>query len=156
MTFFVNGDSVRAVHVRNAHTDGDVLVMFQSANVVHMGDVFFNGFYPYIDVSSGGSAKGIVAAVDRALAMTNSQTRFIPGHGPVATREDLVRYRTVVNTVTDRVARLVAQRRTLAQVIAAKPSAEFDAQWGNGFMKPEQFVTILYASLAKPARTPRR
>lgn len=156
ITFFVNGDSVRAVHVRNAHTDGDAIVVFQKANVIHMGDLFFNGMYPFIDVSSGGSVRGVLAAVDEALAMSNPQTRFIPGHGPLATRADLVRYRDVLKSVTDRVARLVTQRRTLAQVLAAKPSAEFDAKWGNGFMKTDPFVTTLYTSLATSGRKPQQ
>lgn len=156
ITFFVNGDSVRAVHVRNAHTDGDAIVVFQKANVIHMGDLFFNGMYPFIDVSSGGSVRGVLAAVDEALAMSNAQTRFIPGHGPLATRADLVRYRDVLKSVTDRVARLVTQRRTLAQVLAAKPSAEFDAKWGNGFMKTDPFVTTLYTSLATSGRKPQQ
>ncbi|MEO5579520.1 MAG: MBL fold metallo-hydrolase [Gemmatimonadaceae bacterium] len=156
ITFHVNGDSVRAVHVGNAHTDGDALVVFQKANVLHTGDIFFNGMYPFIDVSTGGSVKGIVAAADRALAMSNARTRIIPGHGPLATRDDLVRYRDMVKSVGDRVARLVALRRTLAQVLAAKPSADFDAKWGNGFMKPEQFVSIVYSSFAPSAARPRR
>ena len=156
ITFHVNGDSVRAVHVRDAHTDGDALVVFQKANVIHMGDTFFNGAYPFIDVSSGGSARGLIAAVDAALAMSNSRTRIIPGHGPLATREDLVRYRDVVRTVTNRVARLVAQGRTLAQVVAAKPSAEYDAIWGASFIKPDQFVSIVYSSLATSGSKPRQ
>lgn len=156
ITFHVNDDSVRAVHVRNAHTDGDVLVVFQKANVVHMGDTFFNGMYPFIDVSTGGSARGIVAAADRALAISNARTRFIPGHGPLANRDDLVRYRDVVRSVTNRVDRLVGQGRTLKQVLAANPSADFDATWGKGFIKPEQFVSIVYASLSKSRKTPRQ
>lgn len=156
VTFYVNGDSVRAIHVANAHTDGDVLVIFQNANVVHMGDTFFNGRYPFIDLSSGGSVKGVLAAVDRALSMTNAQTRFIPGHGPLANRDDLVRYRDLVATVTSRVTRLIAQRRTLAQVLASKPSAEYDAQWGSGTIKADQFVTTVYTSLSASGKKPRR
>lgn len=156
ITFHVNGDSVRAIHVANAHTDGDALVVFQNANVIHMGDTFFNGRYPFIDLSSGGSVKGVIAAVDRALLMTNEQTRFIPGHGPLATREDLIRYRDVIATVSSRVARLAAQGRTLQQVLAVKPSAEYDAKWGNGSIKPDQFVTTVYTSLATPVKKPAR
>ncbi len=156
MTFHVNGDSVRAVHVRNAHTDGDALVHFRKANVMHMGDNFFNGMYPFIDVSSGGSVRGTIAAVNEALTMTDAQTRIIPGHGPLATRDDLIAYRNMLRTISDRVARLVAQRRTLAQVVAAKPSADFDGKWGNGFMKPNPFITSVYTSLATSGRKPRQ
>ena len=149
ITFYVNDDSVRATHVRNAHTDGDVLVVFQKANVVHMGDTFFNGMYPLIDVSTGGSARGIVVAADRALSLSNAQTRFIPGHGPLASREDLVKYRNMVKTLTDRVARHVANGKTLKQTIAAKPTADYDAVWGKSFIKPDAFVTMVYSSLKK-------
>lgn len=152
ITFHVNGDSVRAIHVRNAHTDGDALIIFQKANVVHMGDVFFNRAYPLIDVSTGGSVAGTIAAVDRVLQLTNAQTRFIPGHGPLGTREELVGYRDVIKAVSDRVARLVAQRRTLAQVLAARPSAEYDAVWGNGFIKPDHFVSMVHASMTRASR----
>ncbi len=152
MSLYLNGDSVRAVHVRNAHTDGDVIVTFEKADVVHMGDIFVNGFYPLVDLSTGGSIDGIIAAVNQVLPRTTSKTKFIPGHGPLGTRDDLVRYRNVVKTVRDRVAALVARRRTLAQVVAAKPTAEFDAKWGGGFLKPEVFVTILYNDLSRRTR----
>lgn len=155
MSFFINDDSVQVSHVANAHTDGDALVMFRAANVIHMGDTFFNGMYPYIDVSSGGSLAGMIAAANRGLAMTNASTRFIPGHGPLGDRASLVAYRNMLSAVRDRVSALVAKKRTLAQVLAAKPLADFDETWGKGFMKPEQFLTIVYASVSQRA-TPQR
>lgn len=156
LSLYVNGDSVRATHVRNAHTDGDVIVTFQKADVVHMGDIFFNGLYPLVDVSSGGSVNGMIAAADKVLSMTGAKTRFIAGHGPLASRDDLVRYRNMLKATRDRVARLVAQRRSLAQALAAKPSADYDAVWGKGFLKPDQFVTILYNDLARSRGAPPR
>ena len=155
MSFFINDDTVQVSHVANAHTDGDALVMFRAANVIHMGDTFFNGMYPYIDVSSGGSLAGMIAAANRGLAMTNASTRFIPGHGPLGDRASLVAYRNMLSAVRDRVSALVAKKRTLAQVLAAKPLADFDETWGKGFMKPEQFLTIVYASVSQRA-TPQR
>ena len=149
MSLYLNGDSVRAVHFRNAHTDGDVIVTFEQADVVHMGDTFFNGFYPLVDLSTGGSVDGIIAAADQVLSRTTSKTRIIPGHGPLGTRDDLLRYRNTVKTIRDRIAVLVARRRTLAQVVAAKPSGDYDAKWGAGFIKPDQFVTILYNDLSR-------
>ena len=149
MSLYLNGDSVRAVHFRNAHTDGDVVVTFEKADVVHMGDTFFNGFYPLVDLSTGGSIDGIIAAADQVLSRTTSKTKIIPGHGPLGTRDDLLRYRNMVKTVRGRVAALVARRRTLSQVVAAKPTAEFDAKWGGGYLKPEVFVTILYNDLSR-------
>ncbi len=156
ITLYVNDDSVAAVHVPHAHTDGDVIVFFQKANVIHMGDTFFNGRYPLIDLSSGGSVQGMIAAADRALKMSNSETRFIPGHGPLGNRDDLMRYRSMLATVTDRVAKSVAKGRTLEQVLASKPSADYDAQLGSGSIKPDQFVSFVYASLKASARKAKR
>jgi glyoxylase-like metal-dependent hydrolase (beta-lactamase superfamily II) len=155
ITFYTNDDTVRTFHVPNAHTDGDAIIFFIRANVVHMGDTFFNGRYPLIDVSSGGSLPGMIAAANQGLAMTNAETRFIPGHGPLATRADLVRYRDMLVTVRDRVGKLIAQRRTLKQILDAKPLADLDAQWGNGNIKADQFLTIIYGSLTQPAKKQR-
>ena len=149
ISFWVNGDSVQVTHVKNAHTDGDVVILFRGANVLHAGDTYFNGIYPYIDVSSGGSLAGIITAADHILAMTNDSTKIIPGHGALSNRASLMQYRTVMVAVRDRVTKLIAKKRTLEQIIAAKPLADFDATWGTGFMKPDQFLTIVYASLTK-------
>jgi cyclase len=155
ITFYTNDDTVRTFHVPNAHTDGDAIIFFVRANVVHMGDTFFNGRYPLIDVSSGGSLPGMIAAANQGLSMTNPETRFIPGHGPLATRADLVRYRDMLVTVRDRVGKLIAQRKTLKQILDAKPLADLDAQWGNGNIKADQFLTIIYGSVTQPAKKQR-
>ena len=149
ISFFVNGDTLRASHVRNAHTDGDAIIVFRAANVVHMGDVFFKDTYPFIDASTGGSLAGTIDAVNGVLATINADTKIIPGHGALAGRDDLVRYRDMLVEVRRRLTRLAARRLTVAQVVAAKPLADLDAVWGKGFMKPEQFVTILYTSLRR-------
>jgi glyoxylase-like metal-dependent hydrolase (beta-lactamase superfamily II) len=154
LTLFLNGDSVRATHFKNAHTDGDVIITFAKANVVHMGDTYFNGLYPLVDLSTGGSIDGIIAAVDKELAVTNEATKFIPGHGPLSGRAELIAYRNMAKTIRDRIARLIAQKKTLDQVVAAKPTADFDAKWGKGFLKPEVFVGILYNDLSR--KSPRR
>lgn len=148
VTFHLNGEEVHAFHVAPAHTDGDAVVHFRRADVVHMGDTYFNGFYPYIDLSSGGSVEGMIAAADRVLAMAGERTRIIPGHGPVSGRAELRAYRDVLATVRDRVRALAREGKTLEQVLAARPSAEFDARWGQGFMKPGSFVRIVYQSVA--------
>jgi len=155
ITFYTNDDTVRTFHVANAHTDGDAIIFFIRANVVHMGDTFFNGRYPLIDVSSGGSLHGMIAAANQGLAMTNAETRFIPGHGPLATRADLVRYRDMLVAVRDRVGKLIAQHRTLKQILDAKLLADLDAKWGNGNIKADQFLTIIYGSLTQPAKKQR-
>ncbi|HEU0077901.1 MAG TPA: MBL fold metallo-hydrolase [Longimicrobiaceae bacterium] len=148
VTFHLNGEEVRAFHVAPAHTDGDAVVHFRRADVVHMGDTDFNGFYPYIDLSSGGSVDGTLAAADRVLAMAGERTRIIPGHGPLSGRAELRAYRDMLATVRDRGRALAREGKTLEQVLAARPSAEFDARWGQGFMKPEPFVRIVYQSVA--------
>jgi cyclase len=149
VTFHLDGDSLRVMHVAPAHTDGDAIIYFTKANVIHMGDTFFNGRYPFIDLSSGGSVNGIVAAADKALALANDGSKIVPGHGAVATKADLQEYRRVVSTIRDRIAKMVAANKTLAEVAAAKPTAEFDAKWGTGFIKPEMMVDQVYSSLKK-------
>ena len=148
-TFFLNDEEIHAVHIPAAHTDGDAIVHFRRQNVLHAGDVYFNGLYPFIDVSSGGSVNGMIAAVDRILALANDSTRIIPGHGPLASRSDVATYRTMLLTVRDRVRVAVRRGETLEQVQRAAPSAEFDEQWGKAFLNPAKFIEIVYASVRK-------
>jgi cyclase len=149
VTFHLGGETVHAVHVPPAHTDGDALVQFVRANAIHMGDLYFKDRYPFVDLSSGGSFEGVIAAVDTALRLANDSTRIIPGHGALSTRADLVRYRDVLRAVRDKVAGLIGQGKTRAEVIAARPAAEWDASWGSGFIKPEVFLGIVYDSMKK-------
>jgi glyoxylase-like metal-dependent hydrolase (beta-lactamase superfamily II) len=147
VTFHINGDDLVAYHVPPAHTDGDAVIHFTKADVVHMGDTFFNGGYPFVDVSSGGNVNGVIGIADRVLAACAPTTIIIPGHGPVADCAALKRYRDVVASVRDRVQAQMAQGRTLEQIRAAKPSAEFDATWGRGFIRPDVFVELVWRSL---------
>jgi glyoxylase-like metal-dependent hydrolase (beta-lactamase superfamily II) len=147
VTFHWNGDEIRVAHVAPAHTDGDAYIRFVKADVVQMGDLLFNGGYPFVDVSSGGRIDGVIAAADQVLAASGEKTRIIPGHGPLAARADLQTYRDMLKTVRDRIARLKAEGRSRDEVIAAKPTAEYDAKWGTGFMKPEMFTGLAYDSL---------
>ncbi len=149
VTFHLNGDEIHAIHVNPAHTDGDAVVHFAKANVLHMGDVYFNGMYPFIDASSGGSIDGYVTACDQALAMINDATKVIPGHGPLSNKAELRAFRDMMATLRDRIKKQIAEGKTLQQVVESKPSADFDAKWGKGFMKPEQFVALAYASLTR-------
>ena len=146
-TFFLNDEEIHAFHVAGAHTDGDALVHFRRQNVIHTGDTYFNGYYPFIDVSTGGSIDGMITAADQILALANDSTRIIPGHGPLAARADVARYRTMLATIRDRVQVAVRRGDTLEQVQQATPSADFDPQWGKGFLTPAQFIAIVYTSL---------
>jgi cyclase len=147
LTLHWNGDEIRVFHVPPAHTDGDAIVQFVKADVVHMGDCFFNGSYPYIDTSSGGRVDGMIAAADRVLAGTTDKTRFIPGHGPLGTKADLKSYRDTLQTLRDRIAKLKAEGKTRDAVIAARPTADYDAKWGAGFMKPDIWTGLVFDSL---------
>lgn len=149
IAFHVNGDDLAITHVDPAHTDGDSIVYFKKANVLHMGDTFFSNGYPFIDLGSGGSVDGYVKAADRALAIAQPSTKIIPGHGPVVDREKLRTYRDMIATIRGRIKKLVASGKTLEQVQAAKPTAEFDAAWGGAFIKPSVLVETVYKEMAK-------
>ncbi len=149
VSFHLNGDDISVVHVPNAHTDGDAFVHFKKDNVVHMGDLFFNKLYPFIDTSSGGRVEGVIAAVDKVLAQTNDATRFIPGHGPLASKADLVAYRAMLEAISGRIRVMVGEGKTLEQVVAAKPTADFDAAWGKGFLPPAKFTELIYKNLKR-------
>jgi len=146
VSFHVNGEDVDAVHVAPAHTDGDVVVFFRKANVIHGGDTLFNGIYPFIDLSSGGSMDGMIAAADRILAAADASTKIIPGHGPLATKADVKAYRDMLAASRDAILPLVKAGKTLDEVKAAKPTAAFDGKWGNAFVKPDLWDTVVYLS----------
>ena len=149
MSFHINGEEVHAFHVPRAHTDGDLIVHFRQGDIVHMGDTFFNGMYPFIDTSSGGSAEGSIAAVDRVLANATDKTQIIPGHGPLANKAALKSTRDMLFAVTVRIKALRAAGKSDEDIRAAKPAADYDASFGNGFIKPEQFVQMMLDAMPK-------
>jgi len=146
VSFHLNGEDVTCFHVAPAHTDGDAIVWFHNANVVHMGDCLFNGLYPVIDVSSGGRVDGMIAAADRVLPLVKDDTKLIPGHGPLATRADLVAFRDMLVTARDRVKKLVGQKKSLEEIQQAKPLTDLDEKWGKGLTQ-DVFLKELYLSL---------
>ena len=146
-TFHLNGDDVTSIHLPPAHTDGDSLVRFAKANVIHAGDVFAAYRYPFIDVESGGSVKGVLRAIDRLLPMLDDGTKLIPGHGGLSGKKDVLAYRKMIATVVGRIEPMARSGKTLQQVLAAKPTREFDEEWGK-FRKPDAFVEIVYNGLA--------
>jgi glyoxylase-like metal-dependent hydrolase (beta-lactamase superfamily II) len=153
VTLHLNGDTLHVIHVANAHTDGDSLVHWRRANVLHMGDTFFHGqSFPFVDLSSGGSIDGLIAAVNRALQIATPATRIIPGHGPMASRQNLVAYRDMLVDIRGKVAAGIRAKRTLAQIKASAPAARYGMP--DGFIKPDQFVEAVYNSLRAPAKTP--
>jgi cyclase len=146
--FHLNGDEISVFHVANAHTDGDVVIHFEKANVIHMGDVYWEGYYPFIDLSAGGSIDGVIAAVDQALPLADEASRVIPGHGALSDRSGLLAYREMLAAIREGIASQVAAGMSLEEVLAGKPTQQFDDGWGQGFIKPEQFAEIVYTSLA--------
>ena len=149
ITFHLNGETIVVFHVPPGHTDGDAIVRFTQANVVHVGDYFFNGTYPVIDVSAGGSIDGMIANDNLILAAIDDQTKLIPGHGPLGDRAALRVFRDMLVEARDRILPLVEQGKTEDEVVAAQPTASLDATWGGGFMTPERFVRMVYADLAR-------
>lgn len=135
---------VHLIPVLPAHTDGDVMVHFPAANVLHMGDLKLGGIYPFVELSSGGDVEGLIAALDQALALADENTVVVPGHGPLAGRADLAAYRDLLDTVWRRVREGVAEGRSLDEVIAMRPAAEFDSAWSTELIPTERFVGILY------------
>jgi len=148
-TFRLNGDVVQVVHVANAHTDGDSIVHFTNANVIHTGDTYMKDVYPFIDVSSNGSIDGFIASADAVLSRSDASTKIIPGHGELASRADLQRFHDMLVTVRGKIQALIDQGMSEDEVFAAKPTAEFDAAWGQGFMTPENFTRFSYQSLKR-------
>ena len=147
IVYHINGEEITAYHIPPAHTDTDSFVRFRNANVVHTGDVFASGRYPFIDSTNGGSVKGIVAAIDKLLPELDDFTKVIPGHGPLSTKREVIAYRKMISTVATRVEKMVKQGKTLEQVIAAQPLKEFDAEWGK-FRKTNDFIPFVYYSFA--------
>jgi len=138
-----NDEILRLMHIPNAHTDGDIFVQFVKANVIHTGDFFFNGFYPFIDAGSGGSINGMVAAVDSLLEIVDDETIIIPGHGPLARRQELQQYRDMLTLVAGRIAKLLDKGMSREEIVAEKPTADLDVRWGDGFLAPDIWVGIV-------------
>ena len=146
LTFHFNGDEMDVFHTPPAHTDGDAVIYFKNANVLHSGDVVFSGIYPFIDYDHGGAAEGYVAALNRLIDLVNDSTKIIPGHGPLCDKDYLIEFRNMISTITGRVKAMKDSGSSLEEIVAAKPSAEFDERFG-GFIKPDDFVTLVYKSL---------
>jgi len=144
LTFHFGGETVQLVHVPNAHTDGDTLVRLVHADVIHMGDVFFNGMFPFIDLDSGGSVQGVIRALDTALEMSDSKTRIVPGHGAIATRAELAVWRQMLVDVAANVRRQIAQGHGLEEVVGSKPADAYKLE-GDA----DRFVAAIYAGYAR-------
>ena len=142
-----NGDQLDLVHFAPAHTDTAIYIHFHKANVLHVGDIWFNGFYPFIDEGTGGSIGGMIRAADKTLAVAGSDTKIIPGHGPLGSKADFQKYHDMLAAIRDKVAALKATGASEQEAIAKKPTAEFDAVVGAGMMSSDAFAGIVYRTL---------
>ena len=143
-TVHFNGSTLALKHYAPAHTDSDISVHFTEADVLHTGDTFWNREYPFIDYSTGGSIDGQIRAAEANLAKASATTVVIPGHGAVGGKADLTLFRDVLIEAREKVARLKKQGRTVEEVISAKPTAPYDAEWGQGFQSPKSFLGWVY------------
>lgn len=148
-TIQMGDETVELIHLSNVHTDGDLLVRFVNADVIQTGDAFFNGFYPFIDVAKGGSIDGMIALCDTLYEMSGPNTKIIPGHGAIADREYTRVYGKMLRTVRDRVAAAIADGKTLDQLIAEKPLADLDPEFGGNLIKAPTLLQIVYADLSR-------
>ncbi|ODV41264.1 cyclase [Cupriavidus sp. UYMMa02A] len=146
-TFDFAGTLVEVENFGRGHTDGDLWVYFRKADVLALGDTFWNGFYPYIDNEDGGSIDGAIKWANKAVARTTAHTIVVPGHGAVGTRTQLIEFRDMLVTVRNNVAALKEQGKSLDEIIAARPTAAFDAKWGNFVFNGDQFTKMVFAGL---------
>ncbi|CAM3262649.1 MBL fold metallo-hydrolase [Aequorivita lipolytica] len=151
MTFHYNGEKIYVFHVHNAHTDGDAMVYFTNSNVLHTGDVFFNGKYPFIDTENGGSVKGVIEGLSKAKLIINEDTKIIPGHGNVGSYSDLQKTIDMLSNTYKRVARSYINKNTEEEVMKMTDLTKaYDAEgYGDGFITTEAFIKMLYGEVAK-------
>jgi cyclase len=150
----VNGETLTLQHVEAAHTDTDIYVHFEKANVIQVGDLLFNSMYPYIDSSTGGKISGMIAAADNILSLADSNTKIVAGHGPIGARRgplankaDFAKFRDMLVTSRDRVERLKSEGKSAQEAVAEKPFTDLDSIWGKGIVNADQWVHIVYLTL---------
>jgi len=146
VTFHFNGDEIYVYHVELSHTNGDAIVHFRNANIVQTGDIVFSGMYPFIDHERNGSAEGMIRVVGHLIETVDDSTKIIPGHGPLCGKQYLQEYHNMLSTITGRVKTMRDEGKNLEEIIATKPSAEFDASF-KGFISGDDFVGLVYKSL---------
>jgi glyoxylase-like metal-dependent hydrolase (beta-lactamase superfamily II) len=147
VTLHVNGDDLHVLYVGPAHTDGDAIVVFPKAKVVHMGDCFMTISYPFVDLGSGGSYDGFVAVADKVLGMADDSFKLIPGHGALSGKADLKSWREMLATIRARVKKQVDAGKALDAIQKQKLTAEWDEKWGKAFIKPEQVIEFAFKAI---------
>lgn len=148
ITFHINGVTAAVTHIPHAHTDGDAIIHFVEVNAIHMGDIYFQGRFPFIDAGSGGSIDGVIAGVAHALSIADGETRIIPGHGALSNAAELAEYGEMLMTVRTRVAAAVAKGTSLESLLKSKPLADLEERWASQFIPADRITTIVYEDLA--------
>jgi glyoxylase-like metal-dependent hydrolase (beta-lactamase superfamily II) len=143
-TLHLNNTSLILKHYAPAHTDSDISITFAEADIIHVADTWWNGAYPFIDYSTGGSIDGAIRATENNLAAITDKTIVIPGHGPVGNKSDVSEWHDMLVTIRENVAALKKQGRSLQEIIDAKPSAAFDAKWGQFLFTGADFTAMVY------------
>ena len=154
VSVYLNGEEIRGVHFPAGHTDSDTVVYFTGSNVVHMGDDFFNGMYPFIDLENGGSVRGYIAALEKVLPDLKADVKIIPGHGPLATKADLQGYLAMLKETAAIVDKGLQQGKTTDQLKKEKALGAYDAKWGGGFFKTDEWIDALASGLKGVAKNP--
>jgi cyclase len=147
ITFHMDGEDVQAIPIPKAHTDGDTLVYFPTANVIMIGDYFRSLGYPNIDRANGGSLPGMLAGIDKAIGLCNGTTKVVPGHGAITDRNGLIAHRDMIIAIRDKIAPMVSQGKTLEEVMASKPTAAYDSKVPGVGTTGDRFVGQVYAEL---------
>jgi len=147
LNLHLNGQDIELIHFEPGHTDGDVIIHFRQANVFHMGDLFVRYGYPYIDMSSGGNISGLIANVEKALAMMNEESLIIPGHGELCKKDEVKKYRDRLVTIRDKVASALKQGKKPEDLAGLGITNPYDEEWGKGFIKGKDFVITVAAGL---------
>ena len=148
LTVHFNGEEIRAIHFPNGHTDGDSVIFFTASNVVHLGDDFFAGRFPFVDLDSGGSVEGLTKNVGELITRIPAGAKLIPGHGPISTIDDLKAYHRMLVETTGIVRQKIEAKKTLAQIKSEGLPAEWNS-WGTGFIKTDAWIELVYRSLTK-------
>lgn len=146
-TLHINGATLALKHYEPAHTDSDISVDFTGADILHCADTFWNGYYPFIDYSTGGSIDGMIRAAEANMARATGKTIVIPGHGPIGSKSQLIEFRDMLITIRDKVAALKRQDKPLEEAVAAKPTADYDSKWGGFVINGDLFTKLVYAGL---------
>ncbi|WP_108866493.1 MBL fold metallo-hydrolase [Aquimarina aquimarini] len=151
LQLYFKNENINAFHVHHAHTDGDALIYFANGNVLHMGDTYFNGRYPYIDIKSGGSIKGYIKAIEKALLIANEDTKIIPGHGKLSTKKELRTFLQMLKEITNSIQKEIELGNTKEAIIKnTSLTSNYDTKgYGDGFISSEQILKTIYTSLTK-------